>query len=66
MGARSLVEWSKTSSAFKRGDEKEWDKLSGAQKYTPLSFWRFAQQHGYDGKMPFTAAEKRNFSPSTS
>jgi len=53
------VEWSKTSSAFKHGDEKEWDNLSGAQRYTPLSFWRFAQQHGYDGKMPFTAAEKR-------
>lgn len=53
------VAWSKTSAAFKHGDEKEWDKLSGASKYTPLSFWRFAQENGYRGKMPFTAAEKR-------
>lgn len=53
------VAWSKSSSAYEPGDEKEWDKLSGAQKYTPLSFWRFAQQHGYGGKLPFTAAEKR-------
>lgn len=53
------VAWSKTSAAFKHGDENEWDKLSGASKYTPLSFWRFAQENGYTGKMPFTAAEKR-------
>lgn len=53
------VSWSKTSPAYKVGDEKEWDNLSGAEKYTPLSFWRFAQQNGYTGKLPFTAAEKR-------
>lgn len=53
------VAWSKTSPAFKPGDEKQWDQLSGAQRYTPLSFWRFAKDHGYDGKTPFTATEKR-------
>ncbi|MEP4198113.1 MAG: PriCT-2 domain-containing protein [Aliishimia sp.] len=53
------VEWSKTSSAFKQGDEKEWDRLSSASQYTPLSFWRFAEENGYTGKMPFTATEKR-------
>lgn len=53
------VEWSKTSSAFKLGDEKEWDRLSSASQYTPLSFWRFAEANGYTGKMPFTATEKR-------
>ncbi|MGQ0565474.1 MAG: TOTE conflict system archaeo-eukaryotic primase domain-containing protein [Gemmobacter sp.] len=54
-----FIAWSKTSAAFKHGDEKEWDRLSGAQKYTPLSFWRFAKEHGYTGKTPFTAAESR-------
>nr|WP_105513000.1 PriCT-2 domain-containing protein [Defluviimonas denitrificans] len=53
------VAWSQTSRAFKPGDDREWDKLSSAKKYSALSFWRFAQEHGYTGKVPFTATEKR-------
>ena len=53
------VAWSQTSGAYQRGDEREWDKLSSASKYSALSFWRFAQENGYTGKAPFTATEKR-------
>ena len=53
------VAWSQTSKAYQRGDDREWDRLSSAEKYSALSFWRFAQENGYAGKLPFTAAEKR-------
>lgn len=53
------VAWSQTSKSYKRGDNLEWDNLSSAKRYSPLSFWRFAQENGYAGKMPFTATEKR-------
>lgn len=53
------IEWSQTSNKFEPGDEDEWDQLSGASKYTPISFWRFAEQHGYTGEWPFKATDKR-------
>ncbi|WP_162798016.1 TOTE conflict system archaeo-eukaryotic primase domain-containing protein [Sulfitobacter sp. JL08] len=52
-------EWSRSSSKYEGGDECEWDQLTSAKKYSPLSFWRTAKNHGYDGKWPHTAAEKR-------
>lgn len=53
------AEWSKSSPAYRAGDEAEWDQLSGARQYTALSFWHRAKEHGYKGKMPFTSAEMR-------
>ncbi|WP_157973537.1 PriCT-2 domain-containing protein [Tropicimonas sp. IMCC34043] len=53
------VEWSKTSPKYRAGDETEWDGLSGANQYSPLSFWRIAKEHGYSGDWPFKAAEQR-------
>lgn len=53
------VDWSKTSPKYRAGDETEWDGLSGANQYSPLSFWRIAKEHGYSGEWPFKAAEQR-------
>lgn len=53
------VAWSKTSSAFEHGDEREWDKLSSVSKYSAWSYWRIAMENGYQGKTPFTATEQR-------
>ena len=53
------VEWSRTSPAYADGDEDEWDGLTSASKYSPLSFWRIAKDHGYNGKWPFKATEER-------
>ncbi|MCU0827079.1 MAG: PriCT-2 domain-containing protein [Tabrizicola sp.] len=53
------VEWSKSSSAYRHGDEDEWNQLSGAKNYSPLSFWYIAKENGYSGKWPFTQSERR-------
>ncbi len=53
------LKWSQTSPEYQQGDDAEWDRLTSASKYTPLSFWRIAQANGYKGKIPFTATEKR-------
>ncbi|AQS48749.1 hypothetical protein BMG03_13805 [Thioclava nitratireducens] len=52
-------EWSRTSPKYRAGDDAEWDQLSGASNYTPLSFWRIAKDHGYGGGWPFKATEQR-------
>jgi len=52
-------DWSRSSSKFENGDDCQWDQLTSANKYSPLSFWRTAKNHGYDGKWPHTAAERR-------
>lgn len=41
------------------GKENEWDRLSSASQYRPLTFWRFSEAKDYSGKIPFTATEKR-------
>lgn len=46
------VAWSQTGTSYKTGDDKEWDKLSPASKFSQLSFWRIAKKHGYKGDTP--------------
>lgn len=52
------VEWSKTGHAYQSGDEDKWDE-TGEARYSPLSFWYIAKDHGYEGALPFDKKEQR-------
>lgn len=55
------IEWSRTSALHEDGTDGEdhWDQLTSSNKYSPLSFWRMAKKHGYEGKWPFSASDRR-------
>lgn len=52
------VEWSKTGNSYKRGDEDKWFK-TGSTRFSPITFWLYAQDGGYKGGIPFNKTDSR-------
>ncbi|WP_375552581.1 hypothetical protein [Rhodophyticola porphyridii] len=52
------TEWSKTGSAYQRGDEEKWFK-TGAAQFSPITFWLYAKASGYDGGTPYNKTDSR-------
>lgn len=55
------VEWSKTGNSYKRGDEEKWFK-TGSSRFSPITFWLYAQEGGYKGGIPFNKTDTRKLS----
>lgn len=50
--------WSRTGTSFKAGDEAKWDK-AGAARFSPITFWLYAKEGGYNGAHPYNTTEQR-------
>lgn len=52
------TEWSKTGASYKHGDEDKWFK-TGTSRFSPITFWLYAQEGGYKGGIPFNKTDSR-------
>jgi hypothetical protein len=50
--------WSQSANSYKHGDERKWYE-TGESNFSPITFWLYAKENGYDGGLPYSTTEAR-------